>query len=78
MFAAQMFLLGLVGHSLLEVSVRAFYAHMEAITATVVAVLATGLQIVFSLTLVRVPRLGYAGLALSNSLAFTCSRLRSW
>ena len=74
-FAAQMFLLGLVGHSLLEVSVRAFYAHRDAITPTVVAVLAMGLQIVISLNLVRVPRLGYAGLALSNSLAFTLQSL---
>lgn len=74
-FASQMFLVGLVGHSLLEIGTRTFYAHRDAITPTVVAVLAMGLQIAFSMTLVRVPGLGYAGLALSNSLAFTLQAL---
>lgn len=70
-FAAQMFLVGLVGHSLLEIAARTFFARQDAVTPTVVATAAMGVQVVLSLTLVRVPALGYAGLALSNSLAFT-------
>ena len=74
-FAAQMFLVGLVGHALLEIGARTFYARQDAVTPTLVAIAAMVLQIAFSLLLVRVPGLGYGGLALSNALAFTLQAL---
>jgi putative peptidoglycan lipid II flippase len=69
--AAKMYLLGLVGHSLLEIAARSFYAHRDAVTPMLVAIMAMGSQLLLSVILVRTPGLGYAGLALSNSLAFT-------
>jgi putative peptidoglycan lipid II flippase len=67
--AARMFLVGLAGHSLVEVAARAFYAHQDARTPLFLAALTLGLYLVFALALT--PRLNYAGLALANSLAFT-------
>lgn len=65
----QMFLVGLVGHSLKEVAVRTFYAHQEVRTPLLTAALTFGLFVALSLLLL--PRLGFAALALANSLAFT-------
>ncbi|HEY4691262.1 MAG TPA: murein biosynthesis integral membrane protein MurJ [Anaerolineae bacterium] len=58
--------LGLVGHSLLEVCARIFYAQQDTRTPLYVAVSAMGINIVASLIL-RGP-LGAAGLALGNSI----------
>ncbi len=71
--AALAFLPGLVGHSLVEIAVRAFYAQQRpwaplaaaALTAAGFAALCVGL----------VPRMGHTGIALANSLAFTAEAL---
>lgn len=67
--AAQMFLLGLTGHSLVEILVRAFYARKKVWVPLLAAVFTATTFILFSLALV--PQLGHAGIALANSLAFT-------
>lgn len=67
--AARMFLLGLAGHSLVEIAARTFYAHQDARTPLFLAALTLSLYIVFGMALT--PQLNFAGLALANSLAFT-------
>ena len=67
--AARMFLLGLAGHSLVEIAARTFYAHQDARTPLFLAALTLALYIAFGMALT--PRLNFAGLALANSLAFT-------
>lgn len=71
--AARMFLLGLAGHSLVEVAARTFYAHLDARTPLLMAVMTLALYI--SLAVLLMPRLGLAGLALANSLAFSTEAL---
>lgn len=73
-FAAQMYMVGLVGHSLLEIGARTFYALRDAVTPTVVAIAAMALQIALAIWLMGTT-LDYAGLALANSLAFTVQAL---
>jgi putative peptidoglycan lipid II flippase len=71
--AALAFLPGLVGHSLVDIAVRAYYAQQQpwvplvaaALTAIAFAALCLGL----------VPRMGHAGIALANTLAFTAEAL---
>ena len=72
-WAARAYLVGLVGHSLLEIASRAFYARQNAR----VPLLASGLSTaVFSLSAIVLFRwLGAAGIGLSNSLAFTFEAL---
>ncbi len=64
---------GLVGHSLLEILVRAFYAMQDTRTPVLVGASAMGMNIALSIGLAALfPRLGWAphgGLALANSLA---------
>ncbi|MBI3243921.1 MAG: murein biosynthesis integral membrane protein MurJ [Chloroflexi bacterium] len=71
--AAQMFLLGIAGHSLVEIAVRTFYARQRPwtplIAAALTAVVFVGLC--FALT----PLMGHAGIALANTLAFTAEAL---
>lgn len=68
-WVSRFFLLGLIGHSLLEVAVRSFYAQQNArtplITAALNAVIFTVLGIALAFSL------GASGIALANSLAFT-------
>jgi len=66
---AQAFLLGLVGHSLLEVAARGFYARQNALVPLAGAMI--GLACFVALALVLYQPLGSAGIALANSLAFT-------
>ncbi len=72
-FALFWYALGLVGHSLLEVIVRAFYALHDTRTPVNVGVGAMALNVVFSFAFVALfRRLGWmphGGLALANSLA---------
>ena len=70
-FAAQMFLLGLVGHALVEIAARTFYAFGDAVRPTLAAVLAMGLQIGISIALLNYTQLDFGGLALANSIAFS-------
>ena len=67
--AARMFLLGLAGHCLVEVAARSFYAHLDARTPLLMAVMTLSLYVV--LAMVLSPVMGLAGLALANSLAFS-------
>jgi putative peptidoglycan lipid II flippase len=68
-WAARAYLLGLVGHSLIEILARAFYARQNARTP----LLATGANTIafVALSLLLFRPLGSPGIALSNSLAFT-------
>jgi len=64
---------GLVGHSALEIVVRAFYAQHDTKTPVMVGVAAMGLNILLSITLAavfdRVGWMPHGGLALANSIA---------
>jgi putative peptidoglycan lipid II flippase len=71
--AARMFMFGLLGHSLKEITARTFYAHQDAYTPMFLAILTLALFVTFSLALA--PALGFASLALANSLAFTTEAL---
>ena len=71
--AAQMFLLGLAGHSVVEIAARAFYAHQQVRPPLGAALLTAILFIALSSALV--PLWGYVGIALANSLAFTLEAL---
>jgi len=66
---AQAFLLGLAGHSLLEVTARGFYSRQNALVPLGGALV--GLATFVALALVLYQPLGSAGIALANSLAFT-------
>jgi putative peptidoglycan lipid II flippase len=68
--AARLFLLGLVGHSLVDVAARTFYAHQDARTPLWLAALTLALYVILGRVLIETP-LGFAGLALANSAAFT-------
>ena len=67
--AARMFLVGLAGQSLVEIASRAFYAHQDARTPLLLAAVTLALYVGLGVALS--PGLGFAGLALANSLAFT-------
>lgn len=67
--AARMFLLGLLGHSLVDVAARTFYAHQDARTPLVLAAITLALYVSLGLGLSQL--MGFAGLALANSLAFS-------
>jgi putative peptidoglycan lipid II flippase len=68
-WAARAYLLGLIGHSMIEVAARAFYARQNA----KIPLVATAVNAVsfLALGLLLFRRLGASGIALSNSLAFT-------
>ena len=63
------YLVGLMGHTLLEVAARAFYARQNARTPMLAAALRAALFVGLAIVLYRA--LASAGIALSNSLAFT-------
>lgn len=67
--ATRVYLLGLMGHTLLEVSARSFYARQDARTPLFAAALNSGIYILLAFNLA--PRFGVAGIALANGLAFT-------
>jgi putative peptidoglycan lipid II flippase len=64
---------GLVGHSVMEVLTRAFYAQHDTKTPVVIGTIAMGLNVLFSFTFARLfSQIGWmphGGLALANSLA---------
>jgi len=64
---------GLVGHSVMEVLTRAFYAQQDTKTPVIIGTGAMGLNVVFSITFARLfSQIGWmphGGLALANSLA---------
>ena len=67
--AGQAYLLGLMGHSLVEVAARAFYARQNARVPLTASVLSTATFIVLSLLLFG--RFGPVGIGIGNSLAFS-------
>ncbi len=72
-WAARAYLAGLVGHSLLELAARAFYARQEARVPMAAAILGALAFVLFGGLLYR--PLGAAGIGLSNSLAFSLQTL---
>ena len=64
---------GLVGHSIMEVLTRAFYAQQDTKTPVTIGVIAMGLNVVFSIMFSKIfAQMGWipvGGLALANSLA---------
>ena len=74
-WALALFALGLPAHSVVEITVRAFYAMHDTRTPVAVGIGAMGLNVVLSLAFIRLfAALGWlvlGGLALSNSLATT-------
>ena len=72
-WVARMFFVGLVGHSLLEVAARSFYAQQDAKTPLKVATLNAFVFVVLAILLGF--SLGAPGIALANSLAFTLQAL---
>jgi putative peptidoglycan lipid II flippase len=67
--ALAMYAFGLIGHSVVEIVARAYYALHDTRTPVLIGVAGMALNILLSLAL-RVP-LGHAGLALANSVAVT-------
>jgi putative peptidoglycan lipid II flippase len=68
-WAARAYLLGLVGHSVLEIAARAFYAQQNAKLPLIAA--GVGMVIFFGLSIALYRPLEAAGIGLSNSIAFT-------
>ncbi|MCK5794764.1 MAG: hypothetical protein KAH12_08650, partial [Anaerolineales bacterium] len=69
LWTVRAYLVGLVGHSLLEVSVRAFYARQNAKTPLLAS---AGALLTFLLLAIPLSRqLGAPGIGLANSLAYT-------
>jgi len=68
-WATRAFLVGLAGHSLLEVAARAFYARQDARTPLLVSMLSAAVFVVAGVGLFK--PLGAPGIGLANSLAFT-------
>jgi len=64
---------GLVGHSIMEVLTRAFYAQQDTKTPVIIGTIAMGLNVVFSLVFAglfsEIGWMPHGGLALANSLA---------
>jgi putative peptidoglycan lipid II flippase len=72
-FALQFYALGLLGHSILEIITRAFYALHDTRTPVIVGVAAVALNIALSLLLIG--PLSFGGLALANTIATTLEAL---
>ncbi len=66
-FALAFFALGLVGHAVVEIAARGFYALKDTLTPVLVGVAAMAANVLLSLLLIR--PLAHGGLALANSAA---------
>lgn len=75
-WTTRAFLVGLMGHSLLEVAVRAFYAQQNARIPLLAS--AFGLAVFTLLAAALAYLLGVAGIGLANALAFTAEALLLW
>ena len=70
-WTTRIFLLGLAGHTVLEVGVRAFYAKQDAVRPMVASILNTAAFIIFGVVVIRqMPQWGTNGIALVG-LAYT-------
>lgn len=67
--ATRIFLIGLTGHALLEISARSFYAQQNAKVPLYAAALNSGVYIVLAIFLSS--KLGHVGIALANTVAFS-------
>lgn len=72
-WAARAYLVGLVGHSLLEIGARAFYARQNPRIPLLAALISTASF--FLLSIILFQPLGASGIGLSNSIAFTIEAL---
>lgn len=72
-WASRAYLLGLIGHSMLEVAARSFYAHQDALTPLYAAALNALAYIFLAVSLSR--SMGHTGIALANSIVFTSEAL---
>jgi len=70
------FLVGLMGHSLIEVAARAFYAQQKALVPLGTSFLATATFVILAIGLGYA--LGAPGIALANGLAFTGEAALLW
>ncbi len=70
---AQMFLVGLAGHALLDIAARVFYARQDARSPLMASFVNIALFLVAAPLLART--FGAAGIALANSLSFTLEAL---
>jgi putative peptidoglycan lipid II flippase len=68
-WAVRGFLIGLMGHNLLEVAARSFYAQQDAITPLVGAIVNVMIYIPMGMLLLQ--PLGVLGISLTDSVAFT-------
>jgi putative peptidoglycan lipid II flippase len=72
-WALMWYAAGLVGHSIMEVLTRAFYAQHDTKTPVIIGTIAMGLNVVFSFAFARlfnqIGWMSHGGLALANSLA---------
>jgi len=68
-WVTRAYLLGLLGHSLLEVAVRAFYAQQDA--RTPLKIYWAGVLVFFGLAFALAWLIGPAGIALANAVVFT-------
>jgi putative peptidoglycan lipid II flippase len=73
LWATRAYLLGLMGHSLLETAARSFYAQQDARTPLYLAALNAGTYLVVAISLGK--WLGVPGIALANTIAFTTEAL---
>ncbi|MDH5606842.1 MAG: murein biosynthesis integral membrane protein MurJ [Anaerolineae bacterium] len=71
--AARVYLMGLTGHTLLEISARSFYAQQDARTPLYAAAFNAAMFVALAITLTN--RLGFFGIAMANSIAFTTEAL---
>ncbi len=72
-WVTRAYLLGLCGHALLETATRSFYAQQDARTPLYLAALNALIYIIIATSLSQ--RLGAAGIALGNSIAFSSEAL---
>jgi putative peptidoglycan lipid II flippase len=72
-WALLWYAVGMIGHSIMEILTRAFYAQRDTKTPVFIGSIAMGLNVVFSLTFIKVFEavhwMPHGGLALANSLA---------
>ncbi|MGB7875852.1 MAG: lipid II flippase MurJ [Anaerolineales bacterium] len=74
-WTTRIFLLGLAGHTVLEVGVRAFYAKQDALRPMVASILNTAAFVIFGIVVIRqMPQWGTNGIALVG-LAYTVEAL---
>ncbi len=71
--ASRIYLAGMLGHALLEVAARSFYAQKDAILPLIAAAINAAMYILLASTLSK--WIGFAGIATANTIAFTFEAL---